>query len=407
MKKISFLLFIILAFNSFCMASYLDKQLKNSKKSSKYNSVKIYTQNDLNLSNSGKIKDPKLIKISNYTEISESVFKKKLEKDEKEYASQKTALKAKKESTSAKQPYSIDLYNLYRVAEKIIRANNLDYINWRIELYNDTKTFNAYTTSANLVTIYSGLYDSLYNNEDALAFIVSHELSHQILGHLQRKATLDKTLRRWVPEGERGTLDLIYYKKMRDIELEADSEAFELLARAGYSANNAMEAINFIEALPDYNTLFSSHPKAKQRRENAVEIAKYINPDWQKEGRYNLYKSNVLEAKRSSDKVSFIITGSNKDSTYELETYEKRLLRYAYISYLNGEYQNAVKYFEMLIKAEPKFEYYLYLSYANEELYNKTKKDKYLQDAIEAINSALSISNNKYVIEQANNLKGL
>jgi len=406
MKKLVILIVSILIGCNFCFANYLDKQLKSSKKT-KYNSVKIHNQNN-NINNiTDDIKDPKLIKLADYNRISDSDYNKKLKDDEEEYKKQKAELKTKKESTSKNQPLGVDLYNLYRIVEKIIRANNLGYINWRITLINDTKAFNAYATSANLIAIYSALYDSLYGNDDALAFVISHELSHQILGHAQRTADLDKTLRRWVPEGERGTLDLIYFKKMREMELEADSQAFELLAKAGYSSEKAMDAISFMETLPDYSSLYSSHPKSKERRKNALEIARYNNPEWAEIGKANIYKSNVLEAKRSSDKVSFVIVGNGKENSFETESYEQRLLRYAYLSYLNKDFNNAIKYFEKLVKEEEKFEYYLYLSYANEALYNKTKKEKYLLKAVEDVNLAKNLSSNKYVLEQIEALKSL
>ncbi len=408
MKKIIFSIFLVLAFSLACEASYIDKQLKNTKNTKKYSSINIYANKNISQIDNKTIKDPKLIKLSDCIEISDTEFDKKTKEDEKLYEIQHENLKPKKETNSIKQPLSADLYNLYRVAERIIRANNLDYINWRISLYNDTETYNAYTAMANLIAVYSGLYDTLYGNDDALAFIVSHELSHQILGHLQRTADLDNTLRKWVPQGEMGTLDLIYYKKRREIELEADSQAFELLSRAGYSPKKAMDAISFMEAMPNSNAvLLSTHPHPKERKENALEIARYISPDWIKEGRYNLYNSQILEAKKSSDKVSFVITGNNQINPYQPENYEKRLLRYAYMSYLNADNERAVKFFEKLVKENPKYEYYLYLSYANENLYKETKKDKYIKKAIETADIAKGLSNNKYTSEQVNTLKSL
>ena len=88
-----------------------------------------------------------------------------------------------------------DFYTLYRVAERLIRANKLDYVNWRICLVSAVEDFNAGTTSGNLILIHTALFDSLYNNEDALAMTIAHELAHQVLGHTQRKLDLHSSAR--------------------------------------------------------------------------------------------------------------------------------------------------------------------------------------------------------------------
>ncbi|MBQ8635818.1 M48 family metallopeptidase [bacterium] len=399
---IAFLLFLLIATQCSYGSSYLDKQLKSSKHAKKYNSVKIHTQSITNNSTNKKtIKDPKLIKLSNVKEIDSSKYNAKLKQDEIGYEKQKKELTNKKDNLIKNKAEISDFYNLYRVVEKIIRANNLDYVNWRIVLYKETENFNAFTTAANLIGIYSALYDSLYGNDDAIAFVVSHELSHQILGHAQREVELSRKLRTWVPEGETGMLDTIYYKKLRDMEFEADSEAMTLLKRAGYSPEKALDAINFIEALPNYKKLNSSHPMPKDRRENILEISKYLNPQWVNEGKANIYSSDVLDCKVSADKVSFVIVGNNKKNAYEPETYEQRLLRYAYLSYLQKDNKQAAKYFEKLIEVEPKFEYYLYLSYAFENLYQEKNKSKLLEKAQLAAQEAVNLSNgNKYAKEQ-------
>ena len=72
----------------------------------------------------------------------------------------------------------------------MIRANKLDYINWRIAIYRDTEEPNAYSTNMNLVSISTSLYDTLKNNDDALALVIGHEMGHALLGHQQRLAQI-------------------------------------------------------------------------------------------------------------------------------------------------------------------------------------------------------------------------
>ena len=411
MKRIFVLSFSLLMFiQPIFAANYLDKQLKSAQHAKKYNSVKIHTKSfDANQTNiNNKLKDPKLINLNYAPKIDNTKYEAKLKADEIEYKKQKAHLSQNKEGIYRNKVYGEVLYNLYRITEKIIRANNLDYINWRIVLCKEIAEFNAFTTSANLIAIYSALYDSLYGNDDALAFVVAHELSHQILGHPQRRLDLKKTLRKWVPDGEEGMLDTIYYKKMRDMELEADSEAFALLNQAGYDPNKALSAINFIEAIPNYKNLYNSHPMPKERRENAIETITYLNPYAKEEGKANIYKSKVLNSQNSADRISFVIVGNDKNDSYTPEDYEKRLLRFAYLSYLKGKNKEAIKYFEKLNELSPKYEYYLYLSYAYENSYKNTGKEKLLEKAREMATLAINSSkNNKHAIEQLADLSSI
>lgn len=46
-------------------------------------------------------------------------------------------------------------------------------MNWRIALIKDTENVNAFATDANLIAIYTALYDSVYENDDALAMVIA------------------------------------------------------------------------------------------------------------------------------------------------------------------------------------------------------------------------------------------
>lgn len=152
------------------------------------NDIKIKT-NDALLTNI-TIKDPKLIKLTDITPVDDSLYKQKLLADEKIYEKEIKPTIGKKLSNSTAEPISADLYRIYRIAEKLIRANKLEHMNWRIALIKDTENVNAFATDANLIAIYTALYDSVYENDDALAMVIAHEMSHNLLGHQQRQAEM-------------------------------------------------------------------------------------------------------------------------------------------------------------------------------------------------------------------------
>lgn len=382
MKKFLIALLLVSVPVSVCAkSSYIERQLKESKYNTEYNTVNIYKKSyeklDLNKQKIENLKDPKLIKLQEFEKISNADYKIKTNKDNEAYNAVKSKLKTSKD---------VDYYRVYRIAERLIRANNLDYVNWRIAIRKTADT-NAFASNGNFICIYTGLYDSLRTSDDALAFVIGHEMSHLILGHGQRslegRATLSK-------DDNIGALLLL--QSYRDMEYMADAEAFSLLYRAGYSPEKAMEALYTINAIPNINSIYSSHPVTKRRIKSAIENIAVLNPNWIDEGRLNIYNSKVLPAKKSSDRVSFVIEKSDKiKNFYSPETFEEKLTRIAYLSYLNGNMENASRLFDKLAKETEKPEHYLYLSYANQYLYEKTKKDKYLKRSKSAIDKAIQV----------------
>ncbi len=414
MKKKIFAILLIMSFNLPVFAgSYLDKQLKETKKNVKYESVKKHTAkyNLPKTNNDIEFKDPHLISLSNVPEVKESQYKAKIAKDNEIYNTKiKKALSTNLNSVNV-QPASVDFYNVYRIAEKIIRANNLDYINWRIAIRKSEDEFNAATSSANFIYINTALYDSLYTNSDALAFIIGHEMGHQILGHEQRTAemyTRLKKLRDISGSSVDGITTTVLKKKylaeLRNMEYIADALGAELMTRAGFDMDKGMEALTFMNALPNVKTLSDDHPMTDKRIESIMENRATFPKEWVNEGKYNIINSNVLDVKKSSDRVSIVISkDSASHNYYKPENAEAMLKRIAYTSYRNRNMENAIKYFEKLGGKD--YVNYLYISYANEYLYKQTHKDKYLTEAKNAIEKAQSLApSNKYVQEQANAL---
>lgn len=432
MKKILGLFIALsLPLNAFA-GSYVDRQLKEIKKNTKYSTPQQHVLNyeylnkNLEKYTPINIKDPKLINLSDITPVDETSYAKKLAQDENKYKSEIYPILKKKANALSEEPAAVDFYNVYRISERLIRANNLGYMNWRIAIRKTTEDVNASATMANLVMIHTSLYDSLYTNEDALAFIIAHEMSHLILNHQQRNYELQKKLSDMVkglqmnkafqgdlsPESKLvGSASALYmikktYNEFKMMEYMADTEALILIIKAGYSPSKAMEALNFLNTLPELDQFISTHPLTKDRIKSANENLSYANPYWVDEGKKNIYESNVLSVKKSSDRVSIVISkDDNLKKYYETEDIEKHLTRLAYVSYTKGNMQDAIKYFDKLSEVSNTYIPYLYLSYANEYLYKQTKDNKYQKRAQKAIEQAYALNpNDEYVKEQKQNL---
>jgi len=406
MKEISVILVLALTvLPVYAKNSYLDDQLKDVKNNVNYQSVplheKTYTDEKyFPVIDSGMI-DPGLININaGYTKVSEADYKKKLAKDEKEYAKLVPANMKK-----ASAPESVDYYKVYRIAERLIRANNLDYVNWRIAIRKTEEEVNAASANGNFIYINTALYDSLYPNEDALAFVLAHEMAHLILGHQQRMAEqaaqisnlspyLTQTARRQAPVASFASQVRVnnIYSKLQMMEYMADAEAFILMTKAGYSPDSGLETLNFLAALPEIDTIFRTHPLSADRIESAVRNIEVLNPDWIEEGKANIYNSEVLTCKKSSDRVSFsIVKSGEKKNFYHTENPQQRLTRMAYILHKSNKPKTAAKYFHELTEIRSDYVPYLYESYANEAYYKKTNEQKYHKRAIKAAQKAAEL----------------
>lgn len=415
-KKILALLLAAAIQTPVLAGSYLDKQLKEVKKNTQYNTVQKhtaeYTFPQVVSANSIELKDPKLIHLSDVKPVDEAAYKAKIAKDEAVYKAKiKPALSKNMHSVNV-QPSEVDFYNVYRIAERLIRANNLDYMNWRIAI-RKSEDFNAAASNANFIYINTGLYDSLYDNPDALAFIIGHEMAHQILGHQQRKQEMLHQYDRLNPLNGESLPGYIQRKRIlaasRAMEFMADAEGAQLMTRAGYNMDKGMEALNFMNALPNVETLNDTHPIAEKRIRSMMENRAAFNPEWSNEGKANIMNSDVLDCKKSSDRVSIVITQSGQPKKfYEPEALDKRILRIAYTSYKNRNMADAIKYFNKYSEISNDYVTQLYLSYANEFLYKQLNNEKYLEQATKAINKAKLLNpNDKYVIEQAAALTAL
>ena len=412
MKKIILLGLALLVVNANCEAKdYAKLHIKEMQKSQKYASSKTYFADyapQASTVNNFEIKDPKLIKLGGYKEISDAQYKAKLAKDNLEYAKINKFLISRKVDNYNTQAYGEDFYKIYRVTERLIRANKLDFINWRIVIDTD-KAFNAFMSDTNCIIINTGAFDTFTNNEDALAMLIGHEIAHSLLGHSARKDELYTSLERaerinnyWYHLYRKKKL----FRESRKMEFAADAEGAKLALKAGYDLSKGKELLGFLNTTGNANDSHSTHPKPQERLKSFQENRKYfMDEEWVKQGRYNIYNSPVLECVKSSDRHSLTIARAEKknaDVVYQPETAEDLYLRFGYKSYVNNEFDKAVDYFkEYLNLNKSNYAVYLYTSYAYEALYKKTGKSGYLDSAREFASYAKSLApDNKYVVEQ-------
>ncbi len=412
MKKILFLLIFCLFFQPTGEArDYVKLHLKEMKHAEKYGATDQYFADysaKNNISDNIELKDPKLIKLSGYDDKTISKYENKLKKDEIEYKKIKSFLHSRKVDDYNIQAYSEDFYKVYRVAEKLIRANKLDYVNWRIVI-DANRNFNASSSNLNCLTFHTGLIDTFKGNDDALALIVAHELAHSMLGHTEKLSQIHQKMVR-AKESNVSEAYLFYRQKFlinsKNAEFAADVEAAKLVIKANFNLDKAKEALSLLNTM-DYTVgIYSTHPNGEKRLKNFEENRRYfMEEEWAKQGKYNIIKSDVLQCEKSSDRKSIVILRGdlrNNEDYYRPENATDIYKRVAYQAYLDKEMKTATKYFKKLIKENKNDAIsYLYLSYIEEYKFKLTGKEKFIQRAKEYIGIAYLLEEkNKHIKEQ-------
>lgn len=427
MKKFLVLLAgLMLVQNVTIARDYTKLQIKEVQHAQKYNNVdkhfQNYETNEQFTNKRNTIYDPQIIKLGiDYTVVNNNDYAQKLKQDEKKYTEYSKNLNKVTFTNYNAQALGRDYYRVYRIAEKIIRANRLDYQSWRIGIARQAKEFNAFSSTGNYIELNSAIIDTFIDNDDALAFIIGHEFGHALLGHRQRKAPDYAKLERMRRLAQIGNAPAalhytILARKIlidsKNMEYAADIEGAKLLAKAGFDLNKASDAIAFMTQLgEDTSDLRSTHPLSKRRLDSYNQNRRYYPEKiWKEVGEYNIYNTPVLDVTASSDRRSIVISPSDTKSKpsdfYRPETNEELYTRFGYTAYINGEFEKSLEYFNKLFEIGTKNETaYLYASYSANELYKQKGDKKYKKLAKDYIETAQRLDNkNKYIKNQANSL---
>jgi predicted Zn-dependent protease len=99
----------------------------------------------------------------------------------------------------AKEELSEDVYVIYRVVERIARANGLDNMPWRVGIV-DEYNINAFATEVNLVAIYTGILDQLAGDSSAIACVIGHEMAHHVKRHIALAPAEELALKKRIQE---------------------------------------------------------------------------------------------------------------------------------------------------------------------------------------------------------------
>ena len=355
-----------------------------------------FAQNMIEFSN--YINNQEIKKVKNFHYLRKNKF------DNKQYLKYKNIL-------------SNEEYEIYKIIDRLLRANKLQFKNYRFAFNLDKNTINAAALNNNLIVINSSLYDCLHQNNDALAFVIAHELAHFVLLH--QEETIENEYKIQKIDNELLNIEKHYQQKMqfenlskilnqntminsdnlnlrtinnlkqlknniylkqKELELLADSEALNMVLRAGYDIDLAQEVFDYAQNDSFYNEK-TYYPLVYQRIDNIKEELSFTDKNLLAlEGKNNLLNSEVLSIQKSIDKETLIINKPKnyKDYSYKTISREEKILNKAYSFYKNGDFLNSIEYFKKAYDKNPNnYIAPLFLSCCYEKLYeqNNCKKD--------------------------------
>lgn len=276
--------------------------------------------------------------------------------------------------TYSKAKSSLDEHNyvLYRIVDKLSRANNMADFSWRVKL-TQQYNLNGFADQANLIVVPIPMMDQLSGDPDAIGCLVGREMSHHIRKHkaigpaeeeaiknkitkevLASKQKNDKSKRGWGlglglvggilgvnTGGIQGSINkntdaatqkmvqekLSAMKRLQkdsqlQIDSEADEDAFVFLARAGRDPKGCIRYLDLISRDPNAE-IDSNSPQIPNR------IAAYrrfieenSKDEFTREGQSNLSKnSKPLEFARSADNQSLRIESSRGSTSSQMDSF--------------------------------------------------------------------------------------
>jgi len=170
--------------------------------------------------------------------------------------------------------------HLLNIFQRLIGNNSRHDIQYELYIQDDESSVNAYSLPDGKVVLLTGLLNALPPGDDnALAFVMAHEISHVELHHVDRLNTqggLTNLALGWLSRGQGNALQglagvgsrVLTSGYSRGMEVEADGHGLELMRQANYNPRGAITTLQLFQRMEANNgsaRLFPSHPKADNR----------------------------------------------------------------------------------------------------------------------------------------------
>jgi len=173
---------------------------------------------------------------------------------------------------------------------------------WQVNVITD-ETVNAWCMPGGKIVVYTGIIESLDLNDAQLAAVMGHEIAHALREHSREQASRTALTNAGVSAisslagfGEVGTsmvgLAAQYTLELpfsRSHETEADHIGTELMARAGYDPNEAVNIWKKMAAMGGASVpqILSTHPSHETRIKDLEQICLKVYPLYEASNKSN------------------------------------------------------------------------------------------------------------------------
>jgi len=173
-------------------------------------------------------------------------------------------------------------FNLKKIFNNLMKYIERTKINYNYKVV-QTDEVNAYAIAGGNMYINTGILDFL-DNENEIAFVIAHEISHNELRHCIKRvqyAVLASSVDPSFGEIVQTAYGIYSMPFSKYDEFDADENGVSLMLKAGY---NKSGAVTFFEKLEDLekeygmdqrdalNDFISSHPTARERRDRVINM---------------------------------------------------------------------------------------------------------------------------------------
>lgn len=220
---------------------------------------------------------------------------------------------------------SPDEWELYQIVDRLVRANNLQPLRWQLEIVPENAGY-ASTAQWCQIVIDDKLLDALNRNRDAVAFVIAHEMAHNIHQHttalivfLQKEENelARRMLSAKTPQ-ERLQLKNNALQQIQTFlhhqELEADTTALEYILRADYQSQGSLLALEILRYFYPETFTSDTHPSLTVRLDALKKHQSQIAPiQLQQERQRQLALHSPLSYQTVPEKNALIIFRRDKD----------------------------------------------------------------------------------------------
>lgn len=232
-----------------------------------------------------------------------------------------------------------DIYLIYRIVDRLTRANHLDVPYWRVTIGSDYYTYAYASGTPYLIVLSKGILDITEGDSSALAHIVAHEMAHQINKDSTKLEKLQEEFRQKMQEIMSESEDMEEFsrqimlqeldiqqqmeKEVQAIELTAHETGYLYAVRAGFDPEGGLRAIQLFSQLSETADKEEINPELSEIIELHKALpTKYPTETLQEEGNTWLVLTKPLTYEFSKEEQSLRI--NIKPTLSSIEDFHRR-----------------------------------------------------------------------------------